>query len=183
MKILKFKNYHVYNSPLSLQMWLMSLELERKASRSRSRFIKMTVENAKSIEEFRQELIAKYGKYTEKKVKKGEKEETVKELVRNSTIDPETGKPVEQIQLDDPDSYNKEFGEILDEDFIIDVTPAVEGTINTIKDLVLNAPTTFSGKLATLYDEWCECFENISEAPDPKTEPKEEVKKDKSAAQ
>ena len=181
MKILKFKNYHVYNSPLSLQMWLLSLELDRKPSRARSRFIKMTVENAKAIEEYRQELIKKYGKYNEKKVTRDGKEVVEKELVRNMTVDPETGKEVEQIQLADAGAYNKEFGELLEEDFIIDVTPAVEVTINTIKDLVLNTNAKFSGKLATLYDEWCDCFESIGEAPEPKTEPKEEIKDEETA--
>ena len=182
MKILKFKNYHVYNSPLSLQMWMMSLELERKPSRARSRFIKMTVDNAKAIEEYRQELIKKYGKYNEKKVTRDGKEVVEKELVRTSTVDPETGKPVEQIQLEDPAAYNKEFGEILDEEYIIDVTPAVEGTINTIKDIVLNTSAKFSGKLATLYDEWCDCFENIVEAKDEAKEvTKEDVKKEETA--
>lgn len=177
MKILKFKNYHVYNSNLSLQAWLMGLELERKPSRTRSRFIKMTVDNAKEIEDARQELIKKFGKYTEKKVKNGGKEEIEKELVY--VIDPRTGQKTDQIELADPNAYNKEFGEILEEDFIIDVTPAVEGTIMAIKDMVVNSDAKFSGRIATLYDEWCDCFENIAEAP----ETKEEVKKEEEAAQ
>lgn len=183
MKILKLKNYHVYNSPLSLQAWLMSLELERKPSRARSRFVKMTVDNAKAIEEYRQELIKKYGKYVEKKVGEKGKEKIEKELVRNMATDPETGKQVEQIILDNSDAYNKEFGELLEEDFILDVTPAVEGTINTIRDLVLNTDAKFSGRLATLYDEWSEAFESIAEAPVAKEEPKEEIKEEEKAAQ
>jgi hypothetical protein len=107
MKILKLKNYHVYNSPLSLQAWLMSLELERKPSRARSRFVKMTVNNAKDIEEYRQELIKKYGKYTEKKVGEKGKEKIEKELVY--VIDPKTGNKTDQIELADPEGYNKEF--------------------------------------------------------------------------
>jgi hypothetical protein len=176
MKILKLKNYHVYNSPLSLQAWLMSLELERKPSRARSRFVKMTVNNAKDIEEYRQELIKKYGKYTEKKVGEKGKEKIEKELVY--VIDPKTGNKTDQIELADPEGYNKEFGELLEEDFILDVTPAVEGTINTIKDLLLNSDAKFSGKIATLYDEWCDGFESIAEAP----VAKEEVKKEKEEA-
>jgi hypothetical protein len=67
---------------------------------------------------------------------------------------------------------------LLEEDFILDVTPAVEGTINTIKDLLLNSDAKFSGKIATLYDEWCDGFESIAEAP----VAKEEVKKEKEEA-
>ncbi len=177
MKTLKFKNYHVYSSPLSLPMWLLSLEMDRKPSRARSRFIKMTIDNAKEIEEYRQDLIKKYARYTEKKVTKNGKEEIVKEFIFD--IDPRTGQKTEQIQLADPQSFSKELAEILDEEFIIDVTPAVEGTINTIKDIVLNTNAKFSGRLATLYDEWCEAFENIYEEKEVgKEKEKENVEKE-----
>jgi len=55
----------------------------------------------------------------------------------------------------------KEFKEYLDEDYIIDITPATKPIIDDIKNVLLKTEEKFKLDQAMMYAEWCDAFEKI----------------------
>ncbi len=188
MKTLKLKNYFFVGSPelraISFHEWIANQMLHGEESRARTRFLKSIAERVKEIDDTRIELLKKFAEKQEVKVGEKGKEETKMmpvmtyldktggpegQPVEKETTDPNVGK---RYKISDIDGFNKEYQEYLDETYIIDVTPANRDIIYRIKDILLKTHEEFSGRMALLYDEWCEAFENISED-------KEEAKSEK----
>jgi len=167
MKKLVLKNYFFFGNPdvgvESLTVWLQKQMLHGKASRARTRFVKMISERAKEIEEQRQEMLIKYAEKKKKKNKEGKK---IEMPILYTKDDKETTNQQEGVRykLKDVKGYNKELLEYLQEDYVIDVTPATSDTIYEVRDIVLNTKAEFSGVMASRYDEWCEAFENIKKS-------------------
>jgi len=200
-KQLNLKNYFFINVPqqaaLSIQDWLSRLMLHGEASRYRTRFVKMLVERATEIDKERIKMLNEVAdkKTVEEEVdgKKTKVEKTIflitdKDENGRFIIDPKTHKPKiksETLVEKEGDTYkisdenNKKFEEewkkYLEEMFIIDVTPATSDTIYGVRDILKKTEEEFTGRMAVLYDEWCEAFEAINESKksDKVQEPKE----------
>jgi len=189
-KQLNLKNYFFINVPqqaaISIQDWLSRLMLHGPASRFRTRFVKMLVDRATEIDKERVKMLNEVAekKEVEEEVdgKKVKVEKTIfliheKDENGRFIFDPKTGKPKvksETLEEKEGDTYkisdenNKKFEvewkKYLEEMFIIDVTPATADTIYGVRDILTKTQEEFTGRMAVLYDEWCEAFETINES-------------------
>ena len=173
IKTLKLKNYFLIgNDELkveSLQNWLLRQMLHGKASRARTRFLMLIAERVGEIDKERMKLLeenAEKKKVKEKVMNKKGKEE-VKEIEKIVYLDSERKETTEkekgvQYKIGDLAKLNKELGEYMNEDYVIDVTPANREIIYGVRDLILNTEEEFSGIMASRYNEICNSFEKIS---------------------
>ncbi|MFA5158735.1 MAG: hypothetical protein WC451_06155 [Patescibacteria group bacterium] len=183
MKILKLKNYFFIDIPgtPSIQTWLENQKLHGKISRNRTRFVRLLIDRIKEINQTKQDLLAKYSeKNKEGKTVYvvGEQVETVDkngvksvEFKETETTD-STPSPNKRYKIVDSNGFNKEWAEYIEEEMIIDVTPANAESVYAIRDLLLKSDDDFSGRGAVLYDDWCNAFEEVkdSEGDKKKTE-------------
>lgn len=135
----------------SFQDWLNTQKLHGIKSRTRTRFLNIILERIEEIDKYRQELLQECSKN-----KKGEivyLDEQGKE-----TVNEKEGK---EYKIKDFDKFNKEWGQYLNEDCIIDVTPANQEVINGVKSILLDTNEEFEGKEAFRYDEWCLALESV----------------------
>ena len=159
MKVLKLKNYLLINNAnqgiTSIQDWLMKQMLHGAESRNRTRFIKLLSERMAEIDKTIEDLKNKY-------IVKNDKGEILYEKDGKETTDP-NGATMKFGSPEDMLTLNKDIGDYLNEDLIIDITPSVNEIVYGTRDLILKTNQEFSGIMATRYDEWCEAFENIKE--------------------
>ena len=200
-KQLNLKNYFFINVPqqaaVSIQDWLSRLMLHGEASRYRTRFVKMLMDRATEIDKERIKMLNEVAdkKKVEEEVdgKKTKVEKTIflvneKDENGRFIFDTKTGKPKvkgETLVEKEGDTYkisdenNKKFEaewkKYLEEMFILDVTPATADTIYGVRDILIKTQEEFTGRMAVLYNEWCEAFESINESKksDKVQEPKE----------
>ncbi len=181
MKTLKLKNYFfVGNQELQsvgLHEWIAKQMLHGQESRARTRFLQSIAPRVQEVDNVRIELLKKHAE--KQTVKQGDKEvelpvmtyievaeekdpdgKTVRIPKEVETTDANKGK---RFKIEDAEAFNKEYQEYLNEDCIIDVTPANREIVNRIKDILVNSHETFAGRMALLYDEWCSAFENIKD--------------------
>lgn len=128
------------NDIRSLANFLAAEKLAGKTSRMRTRFIKILDDRLKEVEEFRIELLEKYAK----------KDEGGKSVLIGNKYD-----------LNDLETFNKEFAELMDEELIIDETESKRAMLIHVKRILENTEQEFSGMDAFAYDRWCEAFENL----------------------
>jgi len=133
-----------------LAKFLSEEKLAGKKSRMRTKFVKMLNESLQEFETFRMELITKHAK----KDKKGEP------LTDGNSY-----------QIEDQELFNKEFAELLVEEFIVDETESKREILEHVKTILDNTEKEFQGQEAFQYDLWCEAFENLkyddkSESPE-----------------
>ncbi|WP_078430489.1 DUF1617 family protein [Alkalihalobacterium alkalinitrilicum] len=133
---MKLKN----NDLRSLANFLVDEKLGGKASRMRTRFIKILNERLKEVEEFRIELLEKYAK----------KDDEGKAILTEGSY-----------ELDDLETFNKEYADLMDEEFIIDETESKREMLTHVKRILENTEKEFNGADAFAYDRWCETFENL----------------------
>ena len=143
---MKFKNVDING----LAEFLASEKLVKKQSRMRTKFLKLLNEAVNEIESFRKEMLEKYSK----------KDDEGKALIDNNSY-----------VLEDAEAFNKEYLELMNEDFIIDETESKREMLQHIKRILDNTETEFDGAKAFQYDIWCEAFENLkyeekSESPE-----------------
>ena len=160
-KVLKFKNYFLYSivNPVnpteiivrSFQVWLMNLKLHGPASRMRTRFIRLVTDRTKELDVVRIKLAEEYSRNKKGEVvyvdKKGKK-----------TTKNEAGF---NFDIQDVDKFMQEWEDYLNEDYIIDVTPANNDIMNGVKAILLETTEEFEGREAVRYDEWASAFEEI----------------------
>ncbi|MGE7092046.1 hypothetical protein ACQKII_11460 [Lysinibacillus sp. NPDC048646] len=141
------KNYEIGE----LQAFLFNLILKGKESRMRTRFIKLLEQQLNLVNQERQQLVDEYAE----KDKDGEIIYTI-EIVDGKEIEmplfsEEAEKEVQQQILT-----------LLHEDFIIEESAEKIEMLHILQDIVLNCDLEFTGKKATLYDRFCEIFEDIT---------------------
>ena len=184
-KVLKFKNYFLYTifKPSkedpekqeidipSFQGWLISQELHGLASLNRGRFIKIIMDRAEEIDKHRIEIASEHAKN-----KKGE----IEWRLKDGKVIKDEPRPEEKVPYDikDMGKFLEEWEDYLNEDYIIDVTPANNEVINGVKSILLNTKSTFAGGAAMRHSEWYEAFEDIYKKDTPK-EVKDLIKKAK----
>lgn len=125
--------------------FLLSLELSGKQSRMRTRFIKLIGETLKVIQEERQRILDRY-------IKKNEDGSPVTLVLEG----------LERYELEDPESYNAEYTELMLEEYLIDETPERKDILIAVQHAVLNTELKFSGESAIQYDRFCEIVEAIN---------------------
>lgn len=150
----------------SLQNWLAEQLLHGKESRNRTRFLKLLTPRITEMDEERKRILEDNAK------KKNGK------IVYLTKENKETTTPAEgvAIKLDGDKGtakFHKEFGECLNEDLILDITPSTSEVIYTVRDIILDTKQEFQGMMAVRYDELCQCFEGISEEDKEKKEDEE----------
>ena len=143
---MKLKNSEING----LAEFLASEKLVKKQSRMRTKFLKLLNEAINETEGFRKELLEKYSK----------KDDEGEALIDNNSY-----------VLEDAEAFNKEYLELMNEEFIIDETESKREMLQHIKRILDNTETEFDGVKAFQYDTWCEAFENLkyddkSESPE-----------------
>ena len=133
---MKFKNVDVKG----LAEFLASEKLVKKQSRMRTKFLKLLNESINEIESFRKEMLEKYSK----------KDDEGNALIENNSY-----------VLEDAEAFNKEYVELMNEDFIIDETESKRELLQHVERILENTETEFDGIKAFQYDAWCEAFENL----------------------
>jgi len=143
---MKLKNVDING----LAEFLASEKLVKKQSRMRTKFLKLLNEAINETEGFRKELLEKYSK----------KDDEGEALIDNNSY-----------VLEDAEAFNKEYLELMSEDFIIDETESKREMLQHVKRILENTETEFEGVKAFQYDSWCDAFENLkyedkSESPE-----------------
>ena len=122
---------------------LFNLSLRGKQSRHRTRFIKLLNERFVQVEEERKQLAEEFA----------EKDEDGKPIVENDRY---------KIVGDNREQFQKEFEELMSEEFVIEGENFKE-TLEVVRDILLNCDEYFSGEQAFVYDYLCEQFEKGDE--------------------
>ena len=130
--------------------FLAAEKLGGKASRMRTKFLKLLNESINETEEFRKELLEKYSK----------KDDEGNALIEDNSY-----------VIEDVETFNKEYLELMNEYFVIDETHSKREVLQQVKRILENTNTEFEGAKAFQYDSWCEAFENLkyedkSESPE-----------------
>ena len=170
MKTLVIKNHSV----VPLAQWLQQQLLHGKESRVRSRFVKQILgPKSEEINANRLELCEKHAEKDENGLPIMLNEDGT---VSGMTVNGKAKGHHYKIEGEGLDMFNKELQEVMNEEYIIDVSPASREMIYGVRDVVLNSTAEFGGMDAVEYDYWCSCFENIGEQEEPKEEPVEDNK-------
>ena len=122
---------------------LFNLSLRGKQSRHRTRFIKLLNERFVQVEEERKQLAEEFA----------EKDEDGKPIVEDDRY---------KIVGDNREQFQKEFEELMSEEFVIEGENFKE-TLEVVRDILLNCDEYFSGEQAFVYDYLCEQFEKGDE--------------------
>lgn len=157
MNIFKIKNKFL----VGLGSWLNELQLSGKESRERTRFVNLLVDRLTENEKFRAELIKKYAQKDEEGNPRKRTEEGAGEIW--------------DILPEDMEAYAKEYNEMMNEDFIIDVLEGNKEKVKVVTNIVLNTDYVFGPKEGDVegerqaklrqmndYDIWCESFEAVT---------------------
>lgn len=123
--------------------FLFNLELVDTASRMRSRFIKLLNER---YEQFKNEHLELLNKYVSK-----DESGLPKKTIENDQ---------EVFVVEDMKNFNKEYFDLLNEDFFIDINHHTEKMVHSVTHSVLNCGLSFKGQESIDYDLLCEKFEN-----------------------
>jgi cupin superfamily acireductone dioxygenase involved in methionine salvage len=127
----------------SLGKFLLGINLKGRESRMRTRFIKLLQERIELISAEHQELI---------------KQHSVKdENGEPKTIENEQGQKVYDIV--DMQTFNKDYNELMIEEFVIEVTESNRSMIEVVSNAVFDCDEMFSGQDALVFDRYCEIME------------------------
>lgn len=157
MQILKIKNFLLSadNSNKAglqptLQDYLFWLELENKQSWSRTKFVnKHLLESAKQLAELKKEV-------AEKNTKKDKDGKPVYLKDKKEVSEPVEGSV---YAIEDMKKFEKEMLELLNDELIIDITPANSGLIADVRESIMQDKTKYKGIDAARYAEYCESLE------------------------
>ena len=157
MRKLTLKNYFLISDipgkVESIQGWLAKQMLHGKVSRARTRFLRHITDGVNEIDSERQKLLDQHAS-------KNEQGEIIFfDKDNKETVKKEDGA---RYKIKDESKFQKEYWDYLKEDYVVDVTPATSEAIYGVRDLILDTKEEFTGKMATIYDEWCDAFESIS---------------------
>lgn len=128
------------NSQLDTLVGILNVPLDGQKSRIRNRFITSIQPRLKEIEE---ERLTKVKELSDKDAK-GEP------ILENGNF---------KLSKDNLDKFNKEYTELMNEEYIIDVLDSNRKDMTAIKDLVLNTKKEFDIPGGFAYEELCKSFE------------------------
>lgn len=139
---MKLSNYEV---PRLMEL-LFNMKLKKKESRMRSRlFIKLNeyVTNTLNREEL--DLLAEYGE-------KDSEGHLIPSEYGGFKLIPETA-----------EEYHKQFGILQNEFYFIEETESNKDMLLSVANSILECDLELEGEIASLYDKWCEQFEELIE--------------------
>lgn len=143
-------NIKIKNSDIqSFVELLFEMPLKGSASRMRTRFIRLLEERYLMIVEEAETLQKEYAKKDES----GE--------IIYKTVKMPDGESVEGFDFEDLDSYQREVAKLMEEEYVISITPEIDKMLISVKESVLNSDLELSGHTATAYDSLCEILESI----------------------
>lgn len=167
-KQFRLKNLYFISNPVlgqqSIYEFLIMRKLHGKESRLRTRFLKAIEPAVTEIGEERLKMAKEFAD-------KNDKGEPIL-LDKEGNVTTEEKDGVTFQMKERLAEFNKEFAAFLDEEFRVNVDSTNREMFTVIRDILLNTSEEFTGRMATLYDDWCVAFENIKEYPD--DEPKQE---------
>lgn len=145
---------------VGLASWLNEVPLQGSESRERTRFNNILIERIQENEKFRSELLEKYVEKDENGARKKKMNEINEEVWDMSE---------ENMVL-----YTKEYGDLMGEEFIMDILDGNKQKLKVMKDVVLNTTYVFgpkdsdspqerAGKIRQMhdYESWCQAFEAV----------------------
>lgn len=141
------KNYEIGE----LQAFLFNLALKNKESRMRTRFISLLEEQQELIKKERLMLINEYAV----------KNDAGQPMTEKKAIDHEEVELVIFPSADVESEVKNQIALMMNEDFIIEETESKIDMLKCLQDIVLNCDLEFTGAKASLYNRFCEIFEDI----------------------
>lgn len=158
MKQLILKNSQLIDNELiglkSVYTWLAQQKLHGKASRERTRFLKLLEPRVLEIQSERKKMNETFAEK--------DKDGKVLFLDKSGKITTESKDAVRYHVLEsNQEKFNKALREYFDEELVIDITPERRASLDAVKDVILNTEEAFEGATASLYDEWCTAFEDL----------------------
>ena len=156
MNSFKLQNKYV----VGLASWLNELSLQGAESRERTRFVNVLIERIQENEKFRTDLLEKFVEKDEN----GQKKKKVNEL----------NEEVWDIPEDKLTEYVKEYTDLMEDEYVMDILDGNKQKLKVMKEAVLNTTYTFGpqevdsipekqAKLRQMndYDIWCKAFEAV----------------------
>ena len=148
---LTLKNYHLTylfdTNPSATQGNWLNTPLHNKQARARNRFLKIISERNQELEDNRMELLKQYCK----KDKEGEP-------VMKKT---DNGLQEYDFVEEDYEKFQKEYGEMQIEDFIIDILPSNKEDIMIVRDILDDLKKPLELRESFVYEEVMTAFEKI----------------------
>ncbi len=141
MKKIVFKNYL-----LQFLVTILDLSVEAKIARSRDRFLKSVYNRLEEIEIERKKILLSLAKKDDKGM---------------PLIIERDGEKIYDLSPENLMEFQKQYMELLKEDFIVDILPSNQQDVATAKELVFNIERSFNIQEGKLYSEICESFEAI----------------------
>lgn len=156
MTSFKIKNKYI----IGLASWLNELSLQGIESRERTRFVNVLIERINENEKFRTDLLDKYV----------EKDTDGQKIKKTS----ETGEEVWDISEDNSIIFAKEYNDLMDDEYVMDILDGNKQKLKVVKEIVLNTSYMFGpqevdsiqekqAKLRQMndYEVWCQAFELV----------------------
>lgn len=141
--LIKMKNEEIEG----LVMFLHDLKLRGKHSRMRTRFIKTLQVQLKQTKEEHKEMLLQHSNL----------DKDGNPLI----VEDKNGHHVYDVK--DLQAFNKDYNELMTEDFIIEVTEENKEMIESVKNSVCECDKEFSGDEAFLFERYCEIVEGEAE--------------------
>jgi len=157
MKSFTLKNKYL----VGLASWLNEISLQGAESRERTRFVNVLIERITESEKFRAEALDRYTTRDEN----GEMKKKINEI---------TNEEVWDISDENVILFSKEYGDLMEEEYIMDILDGNKQKLKVMKDAVLNTTYVFGPKegdspqekIAKIrqmhdYEIWCQAFEAV----------------------
>ena len=144
--IIKMQTIKIKNSQLKLVSDWLSGELAVKEARSRNRFLHLLAPRLKETDEERNKII----------LNKCDKGEDGKPLVEEKD-----GNQSYKFSGDNWATVQQEIVDLLNEDFVVEVTPSNEEDIKIVKDLIINLDKKFDPQQTEIYEIIVKQFEAL----------------------
>lgn len=126
--------------------FVLSVDLEARQSRQRTKFVKMCMNHLDSLDQVRDRLIEQHAEHDE-----------VGNIIQEQN---EQGQQV--ITLKSTDAFKRDIDELMNQTFDLPTnTDENKVMMNVVKNAVLNVERTFSGSEAMQYDDFCELVEQM----------------------
>ena len=157
-KTLIFKNYFFIGNETakieSVQQWSARQLLHGKASRARTRFLRLINDRVTEIAEETKKIAEDHC----------EKNKTGRLIFLDKdgkdTTEQKKGVNYKVIKAE---KFDEAMSEYRNEEYKIDITSSNSETIYGVRDIILNTQEEFSGNQAVLYDEISQALEDIKE--------------------
>lgn len=128
---------------------LFELPLKGVSSRMRTRFIRLLEDRYHMVVEEAEALQKEYAK-------KDESGEVIYKEVKMPD-----GEIAQGFDFEDLESYRVEVDILMDEEYVVEITPDLSKVVMSVKDSLLESELVLSGHKATAYDTLCDILDTI----------------------